>query len=205
MKVVLTAKEEATNGLQSYLSTSVCFLELLEQLALVVLQDAAAMLILHPERSDIAMFRHIPLLKTEKFKRFVEKMKLALQNSENPTYYKLEAALPGVQKHFQSLEGHMGTMHRTMGMMEMNVVTVVRDEGWKMRELIARGFKEAATAFRGVGGGSRVAGEQTTRTSTMVEGSVGGLAFWELQIYAYTVISHFSRCTMNSMEKEILI
>jgi hypothetical protein len=183
MKAVLAAKEEATDGSQSYLNTAVCFLELLEQLALVFLQDAAAMLILHPERGDNAMFTHIPLLKTEKFKRFVEKMKLALENSENPTDYKLEAALPGVQQRFQSLEGHMGTLQRTMGTMETNVVTAVQDEGRKMRELIAHGFEEAATAFRGGGGGSRAAGEQTTRTSTMVEGSVGGLAFLELQFY----------------------
>jgi hypothetical protein len=63
------------------------------------LQDAAAMLVLHPERGDNAMFAHIPLLKTEKFKRFVEKMKLALENSENPTDYKLEAALPRRVEH----------------------------------------------------------------------------------------------------------
>ena len=43
------------------------------------------------------MFKHIPLLKTEKFKRFVEKMRVALGNSENPTDFTLEAALPGVQ------------------------------------------------------------------------------------------------------------
>ena len=152
MTAVLAAKEEATDGSQSYLNTAVCFLELLEQLALVFLQDAAAMLILHPERGDNAMFMHIPVLKTEKFKRFVEKMRVALENSENPTDYNLEAALPGVQQRFQSLEGHMGTMQRTMGTMESNVVMAVRDEGRKMRESIAHGFEEAATAFRGGGG-----------------------------------------------------
>jgi len=183
MKAVLAAKEEATGGSQSYLNTAVCFLELLEQLALVFLQDAAAMLILHPERGDNAMYKHIPLLKTEKFKRFVEKMKLALENSENPTDYQLEAALPGVQQRFQSLEGRMGTMQRTMGTMETNVVTAVRDEGQKMRELIAHGFEEAAKSFRGGAGGSRAAEQTRTRTLTMVEGSVGGLVFSELQFY----------------------
>ena len=58
------------------------------------------MLVLHPKRGNNAMYKHIPLLKTEKFKRFVEKMKLALENSENPTDCKLEAALPGVQQNF---------------------------------------------------------------------------------------------------------
>jgi hypothetical protein len=185
MKAVLAAKEAATNGSQSYLNTAVCFLELLEELALVFLQDAAAMLVLHPERGDNAMFAHIPLLKTEMFKRFVEKMRLSLDNSENPTDYKLEAALPGVQQRFQSLEGHMGSMQRKMGTMETNVVTAVRDEGQKMRELIAHGFEEAATAFRGGGGSRGAAGEQQilTRTSTMVEASVGGLAFSQLQFY----------------------
>ena len=183
MKAVLAAKEEASNGSQSHLNTAVCFLELLDELALVFLQDAAAMLILHPERGDNAMYKHIPVLKTEVFKRFVDKMKLALENSENPTDYKLEAALPGVQQRFQSLECHMGTMQRTMGTMEMNVVAAVREEGRKMRESIADGFEEAATAFRGGGRGSRAVGELTTRVPTMVEGSVGGLAFSELQFY----------------------
>jgi hypothetical protein len=100
----------------------------LEQLALVFLQDAAAMLILHPERGDNTMYMHIPVLKTEKFKWFIEKMKLALANSECPTDYKLEAVLPGVQQRFQTMESRMGGMQRTMGTMETNVVTAVQDE-----------------------------------------------------------------------------
>jgi hypothetical protein len=56
------------------------------------------MLILHPERGNNAMCKHIPVLKTSEFKRFVEKMKLMLANSECPTDYKLEAVLPGVQQ-----------------------------------------------------------------------------------------------------------
>jgi hypothetical protein len=36
MTAVLAAKEEANNGLQTYLNTAVCFLELLEKLALAV-------------------------------------------------------------------------------------------------------------------------------------------------------------------------
>jgi hypothetical protein len=184
---VLAAKEDATDGSQSYLNTAVCFLELLEQLALVFLQDAAAILILHPERGDNAMYKHIPVLKTPEFKRFVEKMKLALSNSECPTDYKLEAVLPGVQQRFQTIESRMGGMQRTMGTMETNVVTAVRGEGKRMQDLIATGFEEAANLFRGGEGSRRAAAAaassaQTTRTSTMA-GSTGELAFTELQFY----------------------
>jgi hypothetical protein len=145
----------------------------------------AAMLILHPERGDNAMHKHIPVLKTPEFKRFIEKMKLALANLECPTDYKLEAVLPGVQQQFQTMESRMGGMQRTMGTMETKVVTAVRDEGKRMKDLIATGFEEAANLFKG-GGGSRAASAsasaQTTRTSTMA-GSAGELAFTELQFY----------------------
>jgi hypothetical protein len=121
-------------------------------------------------------------LKTPEFKRFVEKMKLVMAQSECSTDYKLEAVLPGVQQRFQTMESRMGTM-------ETNVVMAVRDKGKKMKELIATGFEEAANLFRG-GGGNRAgsasasasASAQRTRTSTMA-GSAGELAFTELQFY----------------------
>jgi hypothetical protein len=100
----------------------------------------------------------------------------------------------------------MGGMQRTMGTMETNVVTAVRDEGKKMKEeLIAAGSEEVANLFRG-GGSSRAAAAsasaQTTRTSTMA-GSAGELVFTELQSMGIT--SRCSRCTTNAMEKAILM
>jgi hypothetical protein len=60
LAAVLAAKAAETDGSQSYLNTAVCFLELLGHLALVFLQDAAAMVVLHPERGDNTMYKHLP-------------------------------------------------------------------------------------------------------------------------------------------------
>jgi hypothetical protein len=83
------------------------------------------------------MYKFIPVLKSEEFGRFKEKMKVVLEGDECPTDYKLEACLPGVHQRLQSVEGRMGSMQRGMGTMETNMVPAVREEGQKTRDLIA--------------------------------------------------------------------
>jgi hypothetical protein len=84
-------------------------------LALVFLQDATAMVAMYEERGDNAMYKYIPVLKSEEFGLFKAKMKLALEGDECPTDNKLEACLPGVHQRLQSVEGRMGSMQRGMG------------------------------------------------------------------------------------------
>jgi hypothetical protein len=67
LAAMLAAKEAATDGSQSYLNTAICFLDLLGHLALVFLQDTAAMVVLHPERGDNMMYKHLPVLKSPAF------------------------------------------------------------------------------------------------------------------------------------------
>jgi hypothetical protein len=148
LAVVLAAKEAETDGSQSYLNTAVCFLELLVHLALVVLQDTAAMVVLHPERGDNTMYKHLPVLKSPEFGRYREKMKVALEGDECPTDYKLEACLPGLDQRFQTLEGRMGSMERGMRTMKTEVVMTVQDEGQKTRDAIAFTLEAAADSFR---------------------------------------------------------
>jgi hypothetical protein len=187
LEAVLEAKNDGTeqSRSQSHLNTAVCFLELLQHLALVFLQDAAAMVVLHPERGDNAMYKHIPVLKGEQFGRFKEKMRLALAGDECPTDYKLEAVLPGVHQRLQAMDGRMGSMQRAMGAIETSMTAALRDEGQKTRDCLATGLEEAARSFRG---GRAVATEQVKRRSgtTMAAGDTGagGLACTDHQFFA---------------------
>jgi hypothetical protein len=90
---------------QSHLNTAICFLELLQHLALVFLQDTAVMMILHDERKDMPLFKHLPILQTAKFARFKQKMRQLLANDgDSPLNYNLEAVLPGVHQQFHAIE-----------------------------------------------------------------------------------------------------
>jgi hypothetical protein len=102
LEKVIEAKSRSDS--QSHLNTAVCFLELLQHLALVFLQDAAAMMILHEERKEMALFKHIPILQGAKFARFKQKMRQSLANDDNPLDYTLEAVLPGMHQRFHSME-----------------------------------------------------------------------------------------------------
>ena len=184
LAAVLAAKEAETDGSQSYLNTAVCFLELLGHLALVFLQDAAAMVVLHPERGDNTMYKHLPVLKSEAFGRYRDKMEQALVNDECPTDYKLEACLPGLDQRFQTLEGRMGSMERGMHTSETKVVTTVQDEGQKTRDAIAFGLEAAADTFRRGGGGTAVSQQQVQRLATMADRAGGGSAPTDHQFYA---------------------
>ncbi len=131
------------------------------------------MVVLHPERGENAMYKHIPVLKGELFGRFKEKMRLALAGDECPTDYKLEAVLPGVHQRLQAMDGRMGSIQRAMGAMETSMTAAVRDESQKTRDCVATGLEEAARSFRG--GGRAVATEQVERlATTMAAGATGG-------------------------------
>jgi hypothetical protein len=174
LAAVLEAKNDGTeqSKSQSHLNTAVCFLELLQHLALVFLQDAAAMVVLHPERGENAMYKHIPVLKCEQFGRFKEKMRVALAGDECPTDYKLEAVLPGVHQRLQAIDGRMGSIQRAMGAMETTMTAAVRDEAEKSRDCVATGLEEAARSFRG----GRAVVETELVATTMAGDTGGGLA-----------------------------
>jgi hypothetical protein len=57
-----------------YLNMALAFLEVMDHLALVFLRDAAVMLVLHPERKEIVIYKHIGILKSNSFALYVEKM-----------------------------------------------------------------------------------------------------------------------------------
>ena len=185
LEAVREAKREAeASKAQNYLNTALAFLEMLDHLALVFLQDAAAMLVLHPERKEMAMYKHIGVLKSNMFALYVEKMRFALVSKDVPTDYHLEVALPGVQQHLQMLEIGQGKLARRIDRVEMNTVKMIQEEGEKTRATIANGLEAAALAMRGSGGQSSYKA-QLNRLRTRTSDSDGGLlALADHQFYA---------------------
>ena len=145
---------------QSYLNTALCFLEMLEHLALVFLQDAAAIIVLHPERKDMALYKHLPVLRGEAFARFVEKMRKALEVDEVPMDYKIEAVLPGVHDRLAASESRLGSIENRIESMENAITKKVMQEGSQTRDAIAACFTAAADSLRVGGSSVRVATQE---------------------------------------------
>jgi hypothetical protein len=157
---------------------------MMDHLALIFLQDAAAMLVLHPERKEMAMYKHIGVLKSNSFALFVEKMRAALVSEDVPTDYHLEAALPGVQQRLNMLETGQTKLGRRIDGVETTVVTKIEEEGKKTRETIAHGLEAAALAMR-VGGGQASKAAVLDRLQMRTRPSDGGLlALADHQFYA---------------------
>ena len=64
----------------------------------VFLQDAAAMMVLHPERANHPLFDTLPVFATVEFADFKAEMQQALSTEECPLDASLEKVLPGVQQ-----------------------------------------------------------------------------------------------------------
>ncbi|CAB9528452.1 Transcriptional activator of glycolytic enzymes [Seminavis robusta] len=74
------------------------FLKFLMDLNEVFLQDAAAMLILHPERKDHPIFTDLDCFLGAEFKAFQEEMRVALETAQDPADADLQRVLPGVHQ-----------------------------------------------------------------------------------------------------------
>jgi Centromere DNA-binding protein complex CBF3 subunit, domain 2 len=68
----------------------------------IFIQDAAAMLLLHPERENHVIFREIAVCGTDAFVKFQDKMKCHLQSSTDPGDACLDSVLPGVHQWHQA-------------------------------------------------------------------------------------------------------
>jgi hypothetical protein len=106
------------------------------------------MMILHDERKEMALFKHIPILQTAKFVRFKQKMRKSLANDNNPLDYTLEAVLPGMHLQFHSMEERQGNMERQMGNTEERLIVKIQKEGKATRVAVADGLEAAAEAMR---------------------------------------------------------
>lgn len=83
--------------------TAAAFLTFLICLRRIILQDAAAMLILHPERADHVFFKD-SLFTSEEFLSFKEEMAAQFEKREAPMRATVEEAMPGVSRRFDLIE-----------------------------------------------------------------------------------------------------
>jgi len=75
--------------------TALQVLRFFVQLNKIFLQDAAAMIVLHPERDAHPLF-NLRVFKTDEFKAYAGLMKQAIQNESDPVDANLESVLPRV-------------------------------------------------------------------------------------------------------------
>ncbi|KAG7345280.1 centromere DNA-binding like protein [Nitzschia inconspicua] len=95
--------DRATQELNAFLQSSpaeacpfaAVFLDFMMKLKVVVLQDAAATMVLHPERSVHQLFQ-LDVFKSDCFKAYVEQMRQQLAVAEDPSDVTLQAVIPPV-------------------------------------------------------------------------------------------------------------
>jgi hypothetical protein len=82
--------------------TATKFLQFMDHLTEVVLQDAAVIFIQHPNRCYHPLFG-LDLFQSQEFKSYVEVMRASLGSSTSPLDASLERVLPGMNARFNTL------------------------------------------------------------------------------------------------------
>jgi len=108
LKIVDRAIREAPRGAGgNYLGAARGFLSMMMRLRIILLQDAAAMMILHPQRNSHPIFNSGTLSSvfiTAEFRDFKEQMKRVLSSPQRPLDYNMQAIVPGIQARLLSNE-----------------------------------------------------------------------------------------------------
>ncbi|KAG7360183.1 centromere DNA-binding like protein [Nitzschia inconspicua] len=71
------------------------FLDLMSKLSTIVIQDAAAILVSHPDRALHKLFSH-PLFASKEFEGYTQRMRSHLENHQVPVNASIDAVLPGI-------------------------------------------------------------------------------------------------------------
>ena len=80
----------------------------------VMLQDSAAMQVLHPERCNHPFFESLAVLQTKEFADFRESMKHALETVDCPLDANLEKVMPGVHQWHQATNDSINSLSRNV-------------------------------------------------------------------------------------------
>ena len=83
--------------------TARAFLELMDELQTVLIQDMAALIVVGVNRTDHCLF-DLELFKSPEFRLFVGKMRSHLQVAKAPFDASLQEVLPGVQQQFDAID-----------------------------------------------------------------------------------------------------
>mmetsp|Transcript_19290 Transcript_19290/g.29070 ORF Transcript_19290/g.29070 Transcript_19290/m.29070 type:complete len:185 (+) Transcript_19290:663-1217(+) len=94
--------------------TACCFLDYLKALRTVILQDAAAMMILHPERVMHNVFQCHKVFKDPQFEAFKENMKATLGTAYDKNSITVEQVLPGVTSRLNNMCQKFGSIEHRM-------------------------------------------------------------------------------------------
>ena len=97
--------------------TAIKFLDLMDHLRDILLQDAAAMMVLHPFRKNHLLFQH-PLFQSEVFADYQTQMQTVLLNATDPMDAQLEVVLPGVNTRLNNIASEYKQTKEAV--MEMN-------------------------------------------------------------------------------------
>lgn len=130
--------------------TAIHFLKLLIQLRRIILQDAAVMLLIAPDRISNPFF-HLPVFKHELFKNFQETMKLEISLMKNPFDSKVESVLPGVLTRLSSIQTSIdtskGSLMKKIDQSSKNLLVSLENESSRTKMEIAKHFATVAQSL----------------------------------------------------------
>ena len=118
------------------LPTAKCFLSLMNTLQTVVVQDAAAMIVLTPDRSNHAMFQ-LPLFGSNEFAVYCNQMRQHLRQSTPPWDSSLEQVLPGVHTRFDSIQSGVSGLRTMVQQLANDSVPELKQQVYNMPPAVA--------------------------------------------------------------------
>ena len=122
--------------------TAIAFLVFLRHLRIVILQDAAAILLQKPERRE-HVYLKARVFTSEEFGVFQQDMRQELEKGTDQVRATVEEAMPGVNRHFDELYKRIGAHERKTDA-GLAVSLRVLEEINKVKKLFSVGIEKAA-------------------------------------------------------------
>jgi len=135
--------------------TAICFLEFIQNLRRVVLQDCAYILEFHPERAHNPIYG-LSVFHTDEFASFRAQVRVACERAalERPTDQGLEAVLPGVLQHLKeaaeatrAVGSHVQEMRKEMRQRFDHTDHLVATASYTSMERTSAAFRAAADSL----------------------------------------------------------
>ena len=95
-------------------TTAYHVLKFFQDLNIIFLQDAAALMALHSDRSHHPMFLQMPVFYTDEFKTFQETMASSLDSEEDPLDANVEKILPGISRWHSVTHTELTAIHKAL-------------------------------------------------------------------------------------------
>ena len=139
--------------------TAIAFLLFLRHLRIIIIQDAAAMLLQRPERREHVYFR-ARIFTSEEFGVFQEEMRKELEKGTDHVRATVEEAMPGVNRQFDEVYKRMAAHERKLDT-SLAVILKVLEKINEMRNGFSVGIERAALVLaNSVAAGGHAMGEE---------------------------------------------